>query len=149
MGLLNRIQNVCISFNNFNYILWYTLSLTRTMWGLSYLSLTRRISCLLMPWLLALPGHQQPWYWLCKISKSWSYTGKDFNYLWHVSVEEWHKMWIHVYVSFQQFSMLRVKWWCCFWYVLFEMQHLLQSMDKNLSEILFKLISLRTILIIL
>ena len=41
---------------------------------------------------LASPGHQQPWYWLCKIGKSWSYTRKDFNYLWHVSVEEWHKM---------------------------------------------------------
>ena len=54
--------------------------------------LTRSISGLLMPWLLASPGHQQPWYWLCKIDKSWSYTRKDFNYLWHVSVEEWHKM---------------------------------------------------------
>ena len=42
-----------------------------------------------MPWLLASPGHQQPWYWLCKIGKSWSYTKKDFNSLWHVSVEEW------------------------------------------------------------
>ena len=58
----------------------------------SYLGLTRSISWLLMPWLLTSPGHQQPWYWLCKISKSCSYTRKDFNYLWYVSMEEWHKM---------------------------------------------------------
>ena len=51
------------------------------MRGPSYLGLTRSILWLLMPWLLASPGHQQPWYWLCKISKSWSYTRKDFNYL--------------------------------------------------------------------
>ena len=31
--------------------------------GQSYLSLTTSISWLLMPWLLPLPGHQQPWYW--------------------------------------------------------------------------------------
>ena len=28
--------------------------------------IARSISWLLMPWLLALPGHQQPWYWLCR-----------------------------------------------------------------------------------
>ena len=58
----------------------------------SYLGLTRSISWLLMPWLLASPGHQQPWYWLCKIGKSWSYVRKNFNYVWYVSVEEWHKI---------------------------------------------------------
>ena len=66
--------------------------LTLNVQGASYLGLTRSISWLLMPWLLASPGHQHPWYWLCKISKYWSYTWQDFNYLWHVSVEEWHKM---------------------------------------------------------
>ena len=70
----------------------FCLLLTFNMWGRSYLSLTRSISWLLMPWLLASPGHQQPWYWLCKKGKSWFHTRKDFNYLWHVSVEEWHKM---------------------------------------------------------
>ena len=62
------------------------------VWGPSYLGWTRSILWLLMPWLLASPGHQQPWYWLCNIGKSWSYTRNDFNFLWHVSVEEWHKM---------------------------------------------------------
>ena len=35
--------------------------LTLSMWGLSYLGLTRSILWLLMPWLLTSPGHQQPW----------------------------------------------------------------------------------------
>ena len=26
-----------------------------------------------LPWLLALPGHQQPWYWLCRIGRPLSY----------------------------------------------------------------------------
>ena len=28
----------------------------------------RSISCMLMPWLLASPSHQQPWYWLYRIN---------------------------------------------------------------------------------
>ena len=47
---------------------------------------------LLMPWLLASPGHQQPWYWLCRICRSLSYSRRNFNYLCLISVEEWHKM---------------------------------------------------------
>ena len=67
--------------------------LTLNVQGPSHLGLTRSISSwLLMPWLLASPGHQQPWYWLRKMSKSCSHTRKDFNYLWYVSMEEWHKM---------------------------------------------------------
>ena len=38
--------------------------LTLKVRGPSYLGFTRSISWLLMPWLLTLPGHQQPWYWL-------------------------------------------------------------------------------------
>ena len=51
----------------------------------SYLGLTRSISWLLMPWLLTSPGHQQPWYWLCKICRSWSYLSKDSKYLCHIN----------------------------------------------------------------
>ena len=40
-----------------------------------------------MPWLLMSPGHQQPWYWLCRICMSWSYLRKDFKYLCHINVE--------------------------------------------------------------
>ena len=60
--------------------------------GPSYLGLTRSISWLLMPWLLTSPGHQQPWYWLCRIGRFLSYLRKDFNYLSHINLEKWHKM---------------------------------------------------------
>ena len=50
------------------------VSLTLNLQGSSYLGLTRSISWLLTPWLLVLPGHQQSWYWPCKIDKPWSYT---------------------------------------------------------------------------
>ena len=66
--------------------------LTLNMRGLSYLRLTRSISCLLMRWLLTSPGHQQPWYWLCRISGFWSYLRKDFKYLRSINLEKWHKM---------------------------------------------------------
>ena len=61
--------------------------LTLNVRGPSYLGLTRSISWLLMPWLLTSPGHQQPWYWLCRICKSLSYLRKDFKYLCHINVE--------------------------------------------------------------
>ena len=66
--------------------------LTLNVRGPSYLGLTRSISWLLMPWLLTSPGHQQPWYWLHRICRSLSYLRKNFKYLCHINVEEWHKM---------------------------------------------------------
>ena len=66
---------------------WLKKTLTLNMRGRSYLGLTRSISWLLMPWLLTSPGHQQSWYWLCRICKSWSYLRKDFKYLCHINVE--------------------------------------------------------------
>ena len=44
-------------------------ALTLNMLGPSYLGLTMSISWLLMPLLLTSPGHQQLWYWLCKLGK--------------------------------------------------------------------------------
>ena len=63
------------------------VKLTLNVWGPSYLGLTRSISWLLMPWLLTSPGHQQSWYWLCRICRSWSYLRKDFKYMCHINVE--------------------------------------------------------------
>ena len=57
----------------------------------SYLGLTRSISWLLMPWLLTSPGHQQPWYWLYRIYRSFYYLRKCFKYLCQINAEEWHK----------------------------------------------------------
>ena len=62
-----------------------------------------------MPWLLASPGHQQPWYWSCRIGRSLSYSMRNSNYLCLISIEEWHKMQIYVYVPSEKFSTSRVK----------------------------------------
>ena len=63
--------------------------------GPSYIGLTKSISLLPMPWLLTSPGHQQPWYWLYRICRSFSYLRK---YLCQINVEKWHKMQIYVNV---------------------------------------------------
>ena len=62
------------------------------------------VSWLLMSWLLTSPGHQQPWYWLCRRGRFLSYLRKDFNYVRHINVEKWHEMWIYVYVPSEKFS---------------------------------------------
>ena len=53
-----------------------SLILTLNGQGLSYLSLTRSISWLLMSWFLASWGHQHQWHWLCRIGKFLSYMRK-------------------------------------------------------------------------
>ena len=85
--------------------------LTLDVRGPSYLLDSRSISWLLMPWLLASPGHQHPWYWPCRIGRSVPYLRKDFKYLCHINVEEWHKMWIFVYVPSEKFKIKHVKGW--------------------------------------
>ena len=70
---------------------WLTWKLTLDVQGPSYLCLTSSVSWLLMPWLITSPELQQ-WYWLYKMIMSLSYLGKDFNYLCHINLEEWHKM---------------------------------------------------------
>ena len=49
---------------------------------LEYYRQTRLILWLLMSWLLALPGHQHPWYSLCMINKWSSCTRGNLNPLW-------------------------------------------------------------------
>ena len=49
----------------------------------------RSLLQLLMPWLLAWPCHEQPWYWLYMINRFLSSTRKDLNHLWHLSFEKW------------------------------------------------------------
>ena len=78
--------NVLSARSNGSYAKHSTM-LTLNVRGPSYLGLTRSISWLLMSWLLTLPGHQQPWYWLCRICRPWSYLRKDFMYLCHINVE--------------------------------------------------------------
>ena len=91
------------TFQRLNYIMNRTYSLSylhllvRSSWKDAFTSGTHlRLgpdwSWLLMPWLLVSPGHQQPWYWLCRIGRSLSYISKDFNHLCHVNVGQWHEM---------------------------------------------------------
>ena len=47
-------------------ITWWALSLRATKFSAWW---TRSIPWLLMTWLLTSPGHQQPWYWRCKIHR--------------------------------------------------------------------------------
>ena len=61
-------------------------------WEYEYSMITRPIQWILMSWLLALPGHHQPWYWLCNQDRSLSSTGKEFNCLHHPSFEKWWQM---------------------------------------------------------
>ena len=64
-----------------------TLLLTLNVRVPSFLGLTRSISWLMMPWLPTSPGHQQPWFWLCRICRSWCYLRKNFIYLCYINVE--------------------------------------------------------------
>ena len=48
------------------------------------------------------------WDRLCTISKFLSYMRKEFNYQYYVSLEEWYKLWVHFYVSYEKFSTKRV-----------------------------------------
>ena len=50
---------------------------------------TRSIPWLLMPWLLASPGHQHPWHCWYRIKGSLCSTMKDFKHLCPLSDEEW------------------------------------------------------------
>ena len=65
------------------------LILTLIVRGPSYLGFTRSISWLLMLWLLTSPGHQQPWYQICRIGWSLSYLRNDFKYLRGINVEKY------------------------------------------------------------
>ena len=75
----------------------------------NYLSLNWSISWLLMPWLLASPGHQQPWYWLSLIGKLLPWSSKDLSYLCHINVDEGHKIWIYVMFPLNNLAHKRVK----------------------------------------
>ena len=85
--------------------LWKICTTSFNVRGLSYPGITKSIPWLLMPWLLTSPGHQQPWYWLCRIGIFLSYLRKDFNYLRRINVEKLQKILIYVYVPSDKFSM--------------------------------------------
>ena len=81
-------RHQCASVNQVIVQIYLTLSVR----GPNYIGLTRSMSRLLMPWLLTSPGYQQPWYWLHRMCRSFSYLRKDYKYLCHINVKQWHKM---------------------------------------------------------
>ena len=82
-GLSRTADSEAVSWEIIFVVPLAKIHLTLNVRGPIYLCLTtgRSVSWLLMPWLLTSPGHQQPWYWLCRLCKSWSYWRKDFNSL--------------------------------------------------------------------
>ena len=68
---------------------WPNCKLTLLVLKPEYSVITWSIPWLLMPWLLMLSGHQQPWYWLCWIIRSLSSTKKNFNYMQKLNIEKW------------------------------------------------------------
>ena len=74
---------------------------------LEYSRRYRSIPWLLMPWLLPSPGHQQPWYWLCRINGSLSSTKKDFNKLCHLIDKQWWEMCLCLHVSSMYVSSIK------------------------------------------
>ena len=96
-GYLSQITTYHIELHAINFTGDFLIrsakaALTPNVRGPSFLGLTRTISWLLMPWLFMSPGHQQPWYWLYRMCRSFSYLREDFEYLCHINVDKWHKM---------------------------------------------------------
>ena len=54
------------------------------------------IPCMLMPWLLKLPEHQQVWYWLCSTDNIYCCPRVNFTYLGRAKSKIWLKMWMYL-----------------------------------------------------
>ena len=84
------------------------------------------------------PGHQQPWYWLCRIGRSLSYSGRNFNYRCLISVKEWHKMSIYVYVLSEKIAHKGLRThWTCLWVLC-----MTENAQWGLKYVCFRLIML-------
>ena len=70
-----------------NLFIEFSLTVMLPTWRPKFPLFTRSIPWLLMTWLLALPGHQQPWLWMCRMNAYLSSSLKDFNQLCHLLAE--------------------------------------------------------------
>ena len=104
--------------NAFQNVVWHKLSnfVMTTIWccvpvsfqysqGPSYPGLTSSISWLLMPWLLASPGHQHPCYWLCKMGNFLSSIRKGFHGV--------HSLWRNG-INCEYMFIFLLKNWACY-----------------------------------
>ena len=98
-----------------------------------------------MPWLLASPGHQQPWYWLCRIDRSLSYSRRNVNYLCLLSVEEWKKckymfMFPLKNLAHKGLSIFEtVPWWLCLHTCIWAITHKHPNSIRTNASILTRL----------
>ena len=76
----------------------FTLGIIYFIWSISlmllitaYSGITRSMSWLLMPWLLVLSGHQQPWYWINTMQACLATLRNDLKNLNIVICEKWLK----------------------------------------------------------
>ena len=53
-----------------------------------YFDITMSILCLLMPWLLPSPSHQQTWHWLHKMHRTLSFVKNDFDKLINLGIDD-------------------------------------------------------------
>ena len=70
--------------------------------------LWRSIPYLLMHWPLKSPVHQQACYWLCWTDNMYCCSNVNFIYLGQIKSKIWFTMRIRLWLSFKQFSMLRI-----------------------------------------
>ena len=76
--------------------------------GDGILGLWRSTPCLLMPWLLKSPEHQQACHWLCR-TDMYCCSKVNFIYSRQTISKIWFKMWLYLLYFLKQFSMLRSK----------------------------------------
>ena len=82
------LKTMVIWFWIYSYIhIYFEIVLKLHTWAVEYFIQIKSISCLLMPWLLASPGHQQPWYWWCGHDGSVSSLRTNFSYTYLLYVE--------------------------------------------------------------
>ena len=62
------------------------------------------IPCLMMPWLLKSPKHQQALYWLCRRDNMYFCSRDDFSYLGQAKSKIWFKLWIYIFYKFSNNS---------------------------------------------
>ena len=125
----NQLIKICISMDHKNHILvllsakksWFhcksnhdeisVLCITRLVLKPEYFRTIRSMPWLLMAWQYKEPGHQQPWYLLCRVNESLSSQRKGFNNMYLVNLEKLYEMQIYFYVSWNKFRMARVNLW--------------------------------------
>ena len=95
-----------ISSNGVIYFVWPKISIHLQLKP-EYSKTTGSIPWQLMPWLFVPSGDHQPWYWICRVKKSFPSIWKSFNYQYHVSAEKWRKMQIYFEVYWNKFSTRR------------------------------------------